>query len=158
MTPEAETALLLRVKNLDTRLKALEMGAGLGGAIKYNPKILEAEGICAFAMGGSLPSRWAEGIGRTFKIKGLEWFERYVKPGVPEKAHEAAQSWKDYKNNWPVAWGVVVWYIEQEEYAATKPEQKKPSTGYPAAVPDFEALDKAHFEEMRKRNANNSQL
>jgi len=136
MKPDEETSLLLSVKNLKTRVESLEKGAGLSGAVRYNPGIPKAEKICADAMRGSLPSRWAEGIGKTFKIKGLAWFEKYVKPGVPEKAHEAAQSWKDYTNNWPVAWGVVVWFIEQEEYAGTKPAQNSAQSDnyYPPGV------------------------
>ena len=134
MTPEEEKALLLSVKNLKIRVESLEKGAGLSGAVRFNPGIPKAEEICAAAMGGSLPSRWAEGINKTFKVKGLKWFEDNMKQGIPEKAFEAAQGWDKFNGSWPVAWGIVVWYIEQQEYAGTKPKTTAPTTGYPAGV------------------------
>ena len=123
-----------QVKNLRLRVESLEKQAGFGGAVKFNSGIPEAEKICASVMGGSLPSRWAEGINKTFKVKGLEWFKRNVTQGVPEKAFAAAQGWDKFNGSWPVAWGIVVWYIETLEYAGTKPKTAAPTTGYPAGV------------------------
>ena len=124
-----------QIKNLRIRVESLERQAGFGGAVKFNPGIPKAEKICADAMGGSLPSRWAEGINKTFKVKGLEWFEQHMKPGIPEKAFEAAQGWDKFNGSWPVAWGIVVWYIEQQEYSGSRPRTAKQDTGgYPAGV------------------------